>query len=1183
MTEKTYRIWNLSLGWTVFTIALFTFGSTVEPTASFWDAGEYIATSAKLQVGHPPGAPFFQMMGAFFALFATGPQNIAVMVNFMSVFSSAFTILFLFWTLTLLLKKLPSFKTLDSTSERIGFFGSAAVGALAFCFSDSFWFNAVETEVYAMATLILSALFWMGLRWEQEMNTARGDRWLLMIAFVIGLSFGVHFMGLLTIPAIGMIYYFKNYKTVTVKGFIYANLIATAILLFIFKLLLPLTLAFFGNAEVFFVNSIGLPFNSGTLIAALLFIAFFYYSLKLTSKKKWINLNTGVLSVLFVLIGFSCWIMIPIRANANTVINENSPSDARLLLAYYNLEQYPETKLFYGPMFSDIYAGQDPSEPFIDDKPKYERDYETGRYKIVNFWKDARFNSNSAHNGFLPRLWSSDHAGNYMNFTEPLEFSIKSSYRSNPQLQQKINEFREEIADGSISGDQYHDFLKQYSPYLNIEKPSFISNLKFFFEYQLGYMYWRYFMWNFTGRQNDKQGEYNVLNGNWLSGIPFIDEIRLGNQAELHEDALNNKARNTYYFLPFILGLIGLYFLYQQDPKRFWVLMLFFLFTGIALKVYLNERPFEPRERDYALVGSFYVYAIWIGLGCMGLIHWAQQFIKSKSVQPALVTICFLAVPLLMGSQNWDDHDRSDRYTAQSMARSYLQSIQKDKGAMIFTIGDNDTFALWYAQDIEGYRTDVRTINSSLLGTDWYIDQMKRKTYESEPIPSQMTHDLYAYGVRDVIRYQPVLDSVRWDIKDFMNWIASDHPRTKIKDLMRKTGNDINQLPESQQEGVFYPTRKIRIPVNKENVLKSGIVNPEDADKIVPFIDIDLPESAILKNQMMMLDIVANNDWERPIYFTGGSYSDSEYLWMKKYLQLEGLVYKLVPIKTDLGKDNPYLMGRIDADLMYDIVMQWDWGNSESQEIYHDPETRKNSISFRSNMARLSEQLINEGKNEKAKIVIDLALEKMPLDYFGFYSLLVPFVDGYYRVDENEKAQELSRNIGFKYSDRLSYFASLDADLQYALGEEIITEIERYRTLIEADLKHAEKANLLPTLNQFMDAANPFKYLYGDYEFYTSLIDVAEGYFIINETEIAESLSSRIAAEFRKRLQLYSQFSQDNQLLVEDRIKNEFLNYNYLLQQIKNYGSDTFFENQETLYNESIKLFTATLYSEETE
>ena len=905
MSEKTYRIWNLSIGWSVFAIALFTFGSTVEPTASFWDAGEYIATSAKLQVGHPPGAPFFQMMGAFFALFASSPEKVALMVNYMSVFSSAFTILFLFWTITLLLKKLPNFKSLDSLSESIGFFGSAAVGSLAFCFSDSFWFNAVETEVYAMATLILAILFWMGLRWEQEMNTARGDRWLLMISFVIGLSFGVHFMGLLTIPAIGMIYYFKNYKKVTIKGFILANLISTAILLVIFKLLLPSTLAFFGKAEVFFVNTIGLPFESGTIIAALIIFLFFYYGLKYTRKKNLVNLNTGILAVLFVLLGFSSWVMIPIRANANTVINENSPSDARLLLAYYNLEQYPETKLFYGPMFSDIYAGQDPDEPYIDDKPKYERDYKTGKYKIVNYWEDARFNSNSDHNGLLPRLWSSEHAANYMNFTEPLDFTIKPSYRSNAQLKNRIDQFREDISDGSIDGEQYHEFLKNYSPYLNIDKPSFFSNIKFFLEYQFGYMYWRYFMWNFTGRQNDEQGQYDILDGNWISGIPIIDEIRLGNQGSLNEDALNNKARNTYYFLPFILGLIGLYFLYQRDPKRFWVLMLFFLFTGVALKVYLNERPFEPRERDYALVGSFYVFSIWIGLGCMSLIKNLQRYFNSSVSQPLVVGLCLIAVPLLMGVQNWDDHDRSNRYTAQSLSRSYLESVQKDKGAMIFTIGDNDTFALWYAQDIEGFRTDVRTINSSLLGTDWYIDQMKRKTYESEPIPSQMTHDLYAYGVRDVIRYQPVLDSVRWDIKDFMNWIASDHPRTKIKDILEKTGRDANQLPKSQQEGIFYPTRKIRVPVNKENVLKSGIVKPEDADEIVPYIDIDLPDTALLKNQMIMLDILANNNWERPIYFTGGSYDDSEYMWMKKYLQLEGLVYKLVPIETDLGKENP--------------------------------------------------------------------------------------------------------------------------------------------------------------------------------------------------------------------------------------------------------------------------------------
>ena len=1177
MSEKTYRIWNLSIGWSVFAIALFTFGSTVEPTASFWDAGEYIATSAKLQVGHPPGAPFFQMMGAFFALFASSPEKVALMVNYMSVFSSAFTILFLFWTITLLLKKLPNFKSLDSLSESIGFFGSAAVGSLAFCFSDSFWFNAVETEVYAMATLILAILFWMGLRWEQEMNTARGDRWLLMISFVIGLSFGVHFMGLLTIPAIGMIYYFKNYKKVTIKGFILANLISTAILLVIFKLLLPSTLAFFGKAEVFFVNTIGLPFESGTIIAALIIFLFFYYGLKYTRKKNLVNLNTGILAVLFVLLGFSSWIMIPIRANANTVINENSPSDARLLLAYYNLEQYPETKLFYGPMFSDIYAGQDPDEPYIDDKPKYERDYKTGKYKIVNYWEDARFNSNSDHNGLLPRLWSSEHAANYMNFTEPLDFTIKPSYRSNAQLKNRIDQFREDISDGSIDGEQYHEFLKNYSPYLNIEKPSFFSNIKFFLEYQFGYMYWRYFMWNFTGRQNDEQGQYDILDGNWISGIPIIDEIRLGNQGSLNEDALNNKARNTYYFLPFILGLIGLYFLYQLDPKRFWVLMLFFLFTGVALKVYLNERPFEPRERDYALVGSFYVFSIWIGLGCMSLIKNLQRYFNSSLSQPLVVGLCLIAVPLLMGVQNWDDHDRSNRYTAQSLSRSYLESVQKDKGAMIFTIGDNDTFALWYAQDIEGFRTDVRTINSSLLGTDWYIDQMKRKTYESEPIPSQMTHDLYAYGVRDVIRYQPVLDSVRWDIKDFMNWIASDHPRTKIKDILEKTGRDANQLPKSQQEGIFYPTRKIRVPVNKENVLKSGIVKPEDADKIVPFIDIDLPDTALLKNQMIMLDILANNNWERPIYFTGGSYDDSEYIWMKKYLQLEGLVYKLVPIETNLGKENPYIMGRIDSELMYDIVMKWNWGNSERTDIYHDPETRKNSISFRSNMARLSELLINENKFEKAKNVMDLAIEKMPLDYFGYYSLLVPFVDGYYRIDETDKAQDLSKKIAFKYADRLNYFSSLQTNDQYLLGEEILTEIERYRALVEADLKHSEKSNLSITLDKFIAAITPFRYLYGDYEFYTGLIDVAEGYYILGEIEIAQNLSKKIANQFSERMKLFSQFSSSNQGQVQDRIKREWGAYNYFLQIINSFDESIFFDSLKVQYNRNIKLFNAEL------
>ena len=1152
---NTFKVWNRYFGWVIFLVALLTYGLTVEPTASFWDAGEYIATSAKLQVGHPPGAPLFQMLGAFFAMFALSPEKVALMVNFMSVFSSAFTILFLFWTLTLLMRKLPAFKSLDTTYQRITFFGSASVGALAFCFSDSFWFNAVEAEVYAMATFILSLIFWLALRWEQDMDKPRGDRWLLLISFIIGLSFGVHFMGLLTIPALGMIYYFKNTKKINFKNFLIANVLSVAILLFIFKLLLPTTLAFFGESEVFFVNKIGLPFNSGTIISGFCFLLFFFYSLRFTEKKKWVNLNTIILCILFVFVGFSSWLMIPIRANANTVINENSPTDARALLAYYNLEQYPETHLFYGPLFSDVYAGQDQTEPYVDDKPKYERDYKKGKYVIVNHWENARINSNSKHRGILPRLWSSEHAGNYMNFTGPLEFSIAPEYRSNEMLTSRVNDFRSNIREGIVTGDDYHQFFRTLSPYLEIEKPSFWSSLQFLFQYQIGYMYWRYFMWNFTGRQNDVAGNYNNLNGNWISGINFIDSLRLGNQSQISEDAKNNKARNTYFFLPFLLGLIGLYFLYQQDPKRFWVLLLFFLFTGLALKIYLNERPFEPRERDYALVGSFYVFAIWIGMGVFALAHKIKLIIKSN-VAPLTTVILCLFVPLLMAYQNWDDHDRSGRYTAQSMAKSYLESIQKDAGAMIFTIGDNDTFALWYAQEIEGYRTDVRTINTSLLATDWYIDQMKRKTYESEAIPSQMTHNLYAYGIRDYIKHESLIDSVRWDIKDFINWVASDHPRTKYKSLLLQAGEDPNRLPLGTQEMIFYPTNKIRLPVNKENVIKSGLVKPKDYDLIVPFIDIDLPEGGMTKNQIVMLDILANNDWERPIYFTGGSYADSEYIWMKEYLQLEGLVYKLVPIRTPMNSNNPYIMGRLDSDSMYDIVMQWSWGNSESPSIYHDPETRKNSISFRSNMARLAEKLIDEGKNKKAKEVLDLAVQKMPLDYFGYYSLVVPMIDTYYRLGDIKSAQDLAAQIAEKYRDEMEYFSSLKASEQYFLGEEIITQAERYRTLMEAILVNKDKIQLNKSLIQFLEAIKPFINLYGEYEFYTSLSMFVEGFYITGNKAKAQNLIEDIFQQYEGRFAMIAEYSQNNQKLIFDRIKEEVLDFQQLVYIVKEFDKD---------------------------
>ena len=661
-------------------------------------------------------------------------------------------------------------------------------------------------------------------------------------------------------------------------------------------------------------------------------------------------------------------------------------------------------------------------------------------------------------------------------------------------------------------------------------------------------------MWNFVGKQNDIQGDYSNIYGNWLSGINFIDEIRLGNQSNLDNDQKNNKARNTYFFLPFILGIIGLLYSYNRDLKTFWTLLLLFLFTGLALKFYLNERPFEPRERDYALVGSFYMFSIWIGFGMSSILNFFNKQ-KSKYLDYILFFICLISVPGLMAFENWDDHDRSDRYTAQSIARSYLQSIDDNKDAMIFTIGDNDTFALWYAQEIEEFRTDVRTINTSLLATDWYIDQMKRKAYMSSPIPSQMEHKNYAYGVRDYIRYENLLDSVRWDINDFMDWVASDHPRTKYRNLITQSGGDITNYPINALETVFYPTNKIRVPVNVDNVIQSGIVNQSDKDLIVPYIDIDLPESVLTKNQIMMLDILANNNWERPIYFTGGSYADSEYIWMKEYLQLDGLVYKLVPIRTEMDKSNPYLMGRVDSELMFEIVNKWSWGNSDGENIYHDPETRKNSISFRSNMSRLVEALIDEKKYDKAKHIIDLAFEKMPIEFYGYYSLWTPFIDSYYKVGEDTKANEVIGKISNKYIQRLNYFSSLDIYYQYNLTQEIVSEIERYRNLIDVSIENQDYDVASVQIISFIESSQPFSYLYGEFDYYLSLLDYIEVLYKSEDYENSKMIVFEIKEQFEKRLSTFSTLPEDSQLYYIENISSDINNYQNAINQIKRFDN----------------------------
>jgi hypothetical protein len=982
MLSFDYKKFNTALGWLTFGIALLTYTLTLEPTVSYWDCGEYIATSVKLEVGHPPGAPLFQMMGAFFATFTNDVSQIAMMVNFMSALASAFTILFLFWTITALAKKVVEKNSGELTKgSSIAILGSGLVGALAYTFSDSFWFSAVEAEVYAMSSFLMALLFWLAIHWEAEMDKPRGNKWLLLISFIVGLSFGVHILSLLVIPSIVFIYIYKKYPQLNAKQFILANVVSILVLAFVFKLLFPYTLRFFSASELFFINSLGMPFNSGSIIAGILLVALFYFGLRYTRRKNLFTSNLLLLSVLFIMIGFSSWLMLPIRANANTTINENNPSSARELLAYYNREQYGDANVFYGSYYSET-GERDKANPFRDAKPKYEKDEKAGKYVIVNNYKNALPNYSSKHKGFIPRM------------VDPTP-SVVQNYKA-------------------IAG----------IPQRSKRRPNFGENISFMITYQFGYMYGRYFMWNFTGRQDDIQGNLDN-HGNWLSGIDPIDELRLGSQKNLPSEVTENKGRNKYYFLPLILGIIGLLFHIKKDMNNFYILLLFFAFTGLAIIFYTNPKPFEPRERDYAVVGSFYVFAIWIGFGVLALYEKFKDKITSALMPTALTAICLLAVPVLMAKENWDDHDRSGKYTTWNNAKSYLDSCQEN--AIMFTIGDNDTFPLWYMQEVEDYRTDIKLVNTSLFAKDWYIDQQKRKTYKADPIPSQLSHDDYKEGSLDVAYHYPYpfpqfKDSVV-DIKFFMKWIQSKDSRTLI------------DFEENGHPEKVYPTTKLRIMVDKEAVLRNGIVAEKDSALIEPYIDIQISESALVKNRILMLDILANNNWERPLYFTGGAQAAEEYIWLKDYLQLDGLAYKFVPIRSSNENRSFMDMGRINTDIMYANVKKWTWKNSDG-DIYHDPETRKNGISFRNSLGRLADELIKEKDFVRAEEILDMSMEKMPIESYGYFRLVIGHIESYYNIDRPEKARKIVEFLIQNFKERIYYYSGLSSyELTQNFGE----------------------------------------------------------------------------------------------------------------------------------------------------
>ena len=953
---------NNIIGWSVFLIASFVYLSTIEQTVSFWDCGEYIATAYKLEVGHPPGAPLFQLFGRIFTLFAAqGTSEVAVAINILSAFCSSFSILFLFWTITAFGRKL-FFKDNNYEAGRVyAVLGSGIVGALAYTFSDSFWFSAVEGEVYAMSSFFTAITFWCIMKWEQEADQPHASRWLVLIAYLIGLSIGVHLLSLLTIPAMGMIYYYKKYEY-TKLGSIKAFVISTVILGVVQGILIPGVVSLISNFELFFVNTIGLPFNSGTIIYFLAIIGAITFGLSYTKKHNKPIWNTAILGFMMLLIGYSSFAILVIRSNANPPIDENNPEDAVGLLSYLKREQYGSWPIVYGQHFN---AKLDSRKPYLDGNPIYAKNEKKGKYVVIDKRKNTVPNYSKKDKMLFPRIWSNTqarHAGGYVNW----------------------------------AGLKNKDAI-----------PTFGQNLTYFFKYQIGWSYIRYFMWNFAGRQNDFMNmDGNSLNGNWESGIRFIDNARLGtpsSEIDMPDYLGKNKGKNHYYFLPLILGLIGMLFHFKQNEQEAFSVLLFFLFTGVLIIIYLNVVPFQPRERDYAYVGSFYAFAIWIGLGVLSIYDFLSKRMDSTA-SAGLATLIALIIPTLMAAENWDDHDRGGRSTALEVAKNYLNSC--DKNAILFTNGDNDTFPLWYAQEVEGIRTDIKVVNLSLFNTPWYIDQMKRASYDAAPIPSSLEHDDYRAGTRD---YTPINERFKdyVEVKDVVNFINSKSAKAKIN-----TSAGLRN---------YCPTKKLKLTVNKRNV--KSFIPLEYHDKIVDEIKWKLKGNGLYKNKLMVLDILANFNWERPIYFAITVGRDN-FMGLEKYFQLEGLAYRLVPY---VAKSPDGQTGIVYADKMYErLVNNFQWGGLNNTDLYFDETNTRMVMNFRDNYSRLAEALLQKGDTVKAIQTLDKCMAEFPRDVVNFSYFALPIIDIYYKLGEDEKGKQMLAVMIDDYLTEIKYLKEFD-------------------------------------------------------------------------------------------------------------------------------------------------------------
>ncbi len=960
-------------GWLCFIVAALTYILTLDQSVSFWDCGEFISSAFRMEVVHQPGAPIVSMIQRLFSALAFGDKTkVAYFVNISSALASAGTILFLFWTITALARKTIIKKGEEITNQKIiGIMGAGFVGALAYAFSDSFWFSAVEAEVYAMSSLCSAIVFWGILKWESQADEPKSERWLLFVAYIMGISIGVHILNLLTIPALIFVYYFKKNPSPNWQSVLKVFMISIAVLAVVQFGIIQYVISFAANFDYFFVNTMGLGFGTGILFFTVLLIGSLVYGIRYSILKNKRVLNLAMLFTVLLLFGYSSFALLIIRAQAKPNLNNYNVDNVYSFSRYVGRDQYGDRPLFYGENYNSEKTDIKETGKIIR---KGDKKYELAGTKSAYVFADKTL---------LPRMYSDK--------------------------------------------PEHISFYKSYMGFDDEHKPTLMDNLKYMFSFQTGQMYMRYFMWNFVGRQDNEDGQFGGKDGNWLSGVKPLDAIRLGSQKNLPPSIVENKAYNRFFFLPLIIGLIGAVWHFKRNQKDAGIIGLLFVFTGVAIVVYLNSVPVEPRERDYAYVGSFYAFAIWIGLGVFGLKDWVFQKLTPLRASIFASVIALLGAPVIMANQGWDDHDRSDSHLARDMSVNYLKSCAPN--AILFTYGDNDTYPVWYAQEVENIRPDVRVVNLSLFTADWYIDGMRKKQNESAPLPITLKHEQYVEGTRDIMYYQDYKIAQHIELQEILDVLLSDHDEDKVT---MTDGSKYNVLP----------TKNLKMAVSPQQVLDTGTVPKEDAGKIASSMEWTYNSNFVTKGTLALFDILTHNNWERPIYFSGAM-PNEQYIGLNKYLYSEGLNKRLLPLKPDTAITQDF--DRVNLKPMYNNLMNvYGFGNIKNAN--HLDRQSADDVTMFSNMFNgLLTCLINEGKITESKKVADKYYEVIPAKFYSMRQVMSTyyFTESLYRLNDLNRANAMIKKTADYVGKELTHLAdvsesknqlSSEQDVRFYLG-----------------------------------------------------------------------------------------------------------------------------------------------------